>query len=172
MLRARRDGTTMRRSRMRLCVMRRFDEAQPLLVDDPPTRWRRTHGYRCLRNLEGFWPVCTTTCADCSAGTIRLGEWYDVHDAVWEAAWRGRRKWWHDIRGQAVLCIGCLEQRLGRTLVASDFTAAPCNNPNKVNISERLRVRLTATESMPLRCRRGRPKGSKNKLGGELERVE
>jgi hypothetical protein len=32
--------------------------------------------------------------------------------------------------GVEVLCIGCLERRLGRTLCASDFTNAPINDPH------------------------------------------
>jgi hypothetical protein len=70
------------------------------------------------------WPQIVSACADCGLGTIQLGEWYMVKDAAWEQAWCRRRKWWHGLPGQEVLCIGCLEKRLGRTLVAGDFTAA------------------------------------------------
>ena len=42
---------------------------------------------------------------------------YMVKDDVWEQAWCGRRKSWHGkIPGQEILCIGCLEKRLGRTI--------------------------------------------------------
>jgi hypothetical protein len=110
------------------------------------------------------WPVNVSNCADCGVGTIQLGEWYMVCDDLWEQAWRDRRKCWHGrVPGQEILCIGCLEQRLGRTLTASDFTDAPINDPSKGNISQRLRARLTATDSTPPRRKRGRPKGSKNK---------
>jgi hypothetical protein len=51
------------------------------------------------------------------------------------------------------------EKRLGRTLMACDFITERVNDPNKRNISQRMRARLTATEH---RRRRGRPKGSKN----------
>ena len=92
-----------------------------------------------------LWPKCTTNCADCGIGTITLGEWYMVHDDVWEQAWAGRRKPWHCLDGQEVLCIGCLEQRLGRALVASDFTDAPINDPDDDDFrSNRLYERLTA----------------------------
>ena len=121
-------------------------------------------------------PLIVTQCCDCGLGCNVAGEWYAVRDTVWELAWRGRRKPWHSIRGQAVLCIGCLEKRLGRTLCAGDFTDAAVNCPDG-NISDRMRARLTATESMPLepmpapvgnvvvpfKRKRGRPKGSKNK---------
>ena len=96
------------------------------------------------RRAPHEWPVCTSNCADCAVGTMTLGEYYMVRDRVWEQAWRGRRKSWHgQIAGQEILCIGCLEQRIGRTLMASDFIDAPVNDPNKPNISERLRNRLT-----------------------------
>jgi hypothetical protein len=109
------------------------------------------------------WPRVLGRCCDCGLGTYAAHEWYMVRDEVWEEAWRGRWKWWHQIEGQQILCIGCLEKRLGRTLIASDFTAVPINNPNKPSISERLRDRLTASESIVLRRKRGRPKGGKNK---------
>jgi hypothetical protein len=124
---------------------------------------------------KAWTPTIGTRCCDCGAGAIQLGEWYDVRDAVWELAWRGRRKSWHSIRGQAVLCIGCLEQRIGRTLCAEDFTDAPVNWPGG-DISDRMRARLLATESVRLepmpvpadggpvvKRGRGRPKGSKNR---------
>jgi hypothetical protein len=131
-----------------------------------------------METAKPTWaPTIVSRCADCGAGAIQLGEWYDVCDAVWELAWRGRRKPWHGVVGQSVLCIGCLEKRIGRTLCASDFTDAPVNFPDKEGISDRMWARLTATESVPLeptpappdnvvvsfKRKRGRPKGSKNK---------
>jgi hypothetical protein len=44
-------------------------------------------------------------CRDCAADTF-IGEWYMVRDEVWPLGF-------HD----GVLCIGCLEQRIGRRLV-------------------------------------------------------
>jgi hypothetical protein len=75
-----------------------------------------------------------------------MGEWYMVHDHVWEQAWAGRRKSWHCLPGQQILCIGCLEQRIGRSLMRCDFTDAPVNDPLDRTHSKRLRDRLTATE--------------------------
>jgi hypothetical protein len=86
------------------------------------------------------WPVVLSACADCGVGTITLGEYYMVHDEVWEQAWCGRRKSWHGrVMGQEILCIGCLEARIGRRLTAADF--ACWMNTRK---SERLRDRMTA----------------------------
>jgi hypothetical protein len=116
--------------------------------------------------MTAHWPLIVSACADCGLGTVRLGEWYMVRDDVWEQAWRGRRKPWQVLPGQQVLCISCLEKRLGRTLMACDFTDASVNDPNKGNISQRMGARLTSTEPPPAsggKRRRGRPKGSKNK---------
>ena len=82
-------------------------------------------------------------CADCGVGTSTLGEWYMVLDDVWEQAWEGRRKPWHGkFSGQEFLCIGCLEERLGRPLTRCDFPDFPINDPAKYDMSDRLRSRL------------------------------
>jgi hypothetical protein len=88
-------------------------------------------------------PCILSRCADCGVGTLTLGEYYMVHDNVWEQAWAGRRKAWHDVIGQEILCIGCLEQRIGRTLTADDFPDAPVNDFTDPDISDRFRCRLT-----------------------------
>jgi hypothetical protein len=121
-------------------------------------------------------PAIVTRCVDCGLGTRVAGERYMVKSAVREEAWRGRRKPWQILaRGQMVLCIGCPEKRLGRTLCAEDFVAsAGVNDPDKDDISDRMRDRLGAMESQPLEShspnlgremkrKRGRPKGSKDK---------
>ena len=116
-----------------------------------------------------YTPTIITRCCDCSLGTNVAREWYMVKPKVWELAWCGRRKSWHNVPGQSILCIGCLEQRIGRTLCAQDFANAVVNDPEG-DISDRMRDRLQATESRPLdtpppiKRGRGRPKGSKNKL--------
>jgi hypothetical protein len=76
-----------------------------------------------ILNYRGPNPVCISNCADCGVGTWTIGEYYMVHDEVWEQAWAGRRKAWHGkVPGQEILCIGCLEARIGRTLTYGDFT--------------------------------------------------
>jgi hypothetical protein len=47
-------------------------------------------------------------------------EFYMVHDTVWEAAGAGQR----------VLCVGCLETRLGRELTPADFSDCWANEPS------------------------------------------
>ena len=69
-------------------------------------------------------------CADCGVDTIERGEFYMVVDSVWE----------HASGGQEMLCIGCLEQRIGRILTADDFTDVPVNDPTRYggHFSDRL----------------------------------
>jgi hypothetical protein len=61
-------------------------------------------------------------CCDCD--TTDRTECYMVHDHLWAAA--GMR--------QGFLCIGCLETRLGRQLVAGDFKDVPINWDTHWNI--------------------------------------
>ncbi len=59
-------------------------------------------------------------CLDCGHDTGKMKEFYFVQTEVWLAAVGS-------ING--MLCVGCLEQRLGRHLTALDFTPASINNP-------------------------------------------
>jgi hypothetical protein len=67
-------------------------------------------------------------CTNCN------GEYYMVHDDVWSSAFSKKR---------GMLCIGCLESRLGKLLTKDDFTAAPLNSMNLFLGSTRLQSRLT-----------------------------
>lgn len=95
-----------------------------------------------IKDQYEFWPGVkwpepwqeTAECVDCRWDTCLLGEWYMVNDSVWKAA--GMKA----IGG--CLCIGCLEERLGRTLTSDDFTDLPINDPKLPNTSSRLRARL------------------------------
>jgi hypothetical protein len=66
-------------------------------------------------------------CRECGINTMTLGEFYMVHDSVWPLE-----------KDAGLLCIGCLEERIGRRLVPSDFTACPLNRDRQ---SPRLRSR-------------------------------
>ena len=90
---------------------------------------------------QSAWPICVSTCADSGVGTWKLGEVYMVHNNVWEQAWAGRRKSWHKAPAAEILRIGCLEKRLGRTLMACDFLPPPVNDPSNPNASHRLLAR-------------------------------
>ena len=86
-------------------------------------------GERCyIGTMNGF------ICKDCEIDTLAINEYYMVTAPVWEAACPEHR---------GMLCIGCLENRLGRQLTASDFTDAPINR-GVFQYSERLAARLAA----------------------------
>ncbi len=61
-------------------------------------------------------------CLDCSLNTLlEPYQYYMVHDEVWDQT---------GIIGYGgMLCIECLEARIGRDLEASDFTNIPMNKP-------------------------------------------
>ena len=92
-------------------------------------------------------PHILTRCADCGVGTIVLRENYMVKGQIWQRAWAGRLKRWHEAPGQTVLCVGCFEARIGRRLRAADFENAPVNDPKRHTMSERLTARLKETAS-------------------------
>lgn len=72
-------------------------------------------------------------CLDCDEDTGALGEYYMVHNHVW-----------NEVADQGMLCICCLEDRLGRRLTSKDFTSAPINHPDgSFKQSARLRNRLS-----------------------------
>jgi hypothetical protein len=74
-------------------------------------------------------------CLDCHEDTGKMREHYFVKTEVW-------MKVHHSVYG--MLCVGCLENRLGRSLCANDFTDAHINNPRLYPMSDRLRSRLNA----------------------------
>lgn len=70
-------------------------------------------------------------CHDCGVYTQPWkgpSEWYMVHDAVWEAAGMD----------YGFLCVGCLEQRLGRPITGADLKPIPVNKPGMYNDTPRL----------------------------------
>jgi hypothetical protein len=78
-----------------------------------------------------------TRCYDCRVDILPTGtgpgaEYYMVHDRLWQAAITAGLIPGLDQLGPPpidYLCIGCLEARLGRRLVADDFPAYPVNDP-------------------------------------------
>lgn len=79
-------------------------------------------------------------CVDCSTDTSL--EHFFVNNEVWfgEAG----------MPEAGMLCVGCLEKRIGRTLCMSDFTDAHINNPRRYSKTMRLVNRLTVKESFIL----------------------
>ena len=52
-------------------------------------------------------------CVDCGVDTVKINEYYNVKDRVWELTGLGP--------DDGMLCIGCLEDRIGRKLQPEDF---------------------------------------------------
>lgn len=72
-------------------------------------------------------------CADCSIHTGIIGEYYMVTHDLWHK--------YGVVRG--MLCLSCLESRVGRRLCASDFPDLPVNNPFRVWKSDFALSRMT-----------------------------
>ena len=80
-------------------------------------------------------------CLDCFVDTSSvdgIAEYYNVHNEVWCEAFGfdpfevlDKNGSWdfasHHCQDVGMLCIGCLELRLGRTLERDDFSSAPIN---------------------------------------------
>jgi hypothetical protein len=74
-------------------------------------------------------------CEDCGECTCCIGEYYMVEDEVWYSAITARSK-------PDMLCVGCVELRIGRLLTKDDFSDAPLNSLPYWERSERLKTRL------------------------------
>lgn len=71
-------------------------------------------------------------CVDCSQNTSY--EHYFATNEVWmKQAGMGEA---------GMLCVGCLERRIGRRLEPTDFTDAHINNPKTHPMTMRLRARI------------------------------
>lgn len=70
-------------------------------------------------------------CADCGADTTPCtGKRGCRHAGKWEYYAVTREIWARVGAGKGYLCIGCLEQRLGRMLTSEDFADYPVNWPS------------------------------------------
>lgn len=81
-------------------------------------------------------------CLDCQVNTSDINEYYMVHNHIWNRIVP---------EGSGMLCIGCLETRLGRELNFGDFTDALINHPDGAFLkphSERLYHRLTSYQQV------------------------
>jgi hypothetical protein len=84
-------------------------------------------------------------CHDCGHDTARMGELYHVFDWIWIRVVRAKKT------GPVhMLCIGCVEQRLGYTLTQDCFSSAPLNTnwDHRYEQSLRLRNRLRSHHRM------------------------
>lgn len=69
-------------------------------------------------------------CVDCQANTLHIEEYYMVTNDLWKQAGMGK----------GMLCIGCLEVRIGRELTPEDFPSIPVNRgffPKSERLSSR-----------------------------------
>jgi hypothetical protein len=105
-------------------------------------------GVRDKRGRVAFWalPQMIARCNDCDRGL--WDEWFMVRKPVWERVSPGTsQKSVHEpMPMKYFLCIGCLEERLGRKLKRRDFDLRrPMNHPGRVKnrpMSRRWRNRL------------------------------
>ena len=59
-------------------------------------------------------------CLDCGIDTGKISEYYYLNNNLWESV---------NPTSKGMLCLGCVENRLGRELQRSDFTGCFLNNP-------------------------------------------
>jgi hypothetical protein len=105
-------------------------------TEGPIREWRR---FEALCDI--WFRKWSPFCVDCGVDVHEIGEYFIVHNTVWNSAWLGR---YRSPIGDGQLCIGCLERRLGRTLMACDFADAPVNDVRRFSQrSDRLCNRLT-----------------------------
>lgn len=72
-------------------------------------------------------------CLDCGVDTGKIHEHYMLKDSVWRKAVNSNR---------GMLCIACIEARLGRLLRPNDFNDSYVNDPKFASMSMRLLSRL------------------------------
>jgi hypothetical protein len=65
----------------------------------------------------------TAYCNDCNANIGAIGEWCLLKNSVWEKAWpgTGQKNTHTKMPMKHLLCIGCIEKRIGRRLKGRDF---------------------------------------------------
>lgn len=71
-------------------------------------------------------------CMDCKKDTFQHQEYFMLKYKIWRSAN-------YKIRG--MLCLACIEKRIGRDLVANDFSKAPINESQSL-VCQELSTRL------------------------------
>ncbi len=84
--------------------------------------------------LGAMEDISNFICLDCSANTLLIREYYMVKHSVWAQSKLGSN--------DGMLCIACLERRISRHLVYSDFARLPINTTHTILRSPRLESRL------------------------------
>lgn len=72
-------------------------------------------------------------CIDCRVDTGKICEHYFINTDIWMSVVGSKT---------GMLCISCIENRLKRKLVSSDFPDVTINNPKYVKMSLRLLDRI------------------------------
>jgi hypothetical protein len=72
---------------------------------------------RCHRGRDLICIDCHFSCIDCGKNTENSGELYIVPNELWASSGLDST--------DGMLCLGCLERRIGRPLVPGDFELAP-----------------------------------------------
>lgn len=75
-------------------------------------------------------------CLDCKVDTGKCNEHYFVNTDLWLKAVGSKI---------GMLCVGCLEIRIGRRLNKSDFPEVTINSPKHAKMSQRLLDRIQST---------------------------
>lgn len=83
---------------------------------------------------EKYPPNDNDYCVDCKVDTLIIGEYYMLHHSVWEDTGLGLY--------DGMLCIGCVENRIGRQLTSDDFSNFPINTQPIFYRSQRLLSRM------------------------------
>ena len=84
-----------------------------------------------MKRSEKRWFLCL----DCGVSTLDIDEFYMVHAPLWASVAPKKG-------GKGMLCIGCLEARLGRLLKQTDFTNCKTNyddTPRSARLLDRLK---------------------------------
>jgi hypothetical protein len=120
-----------------------------------------------LRKMAGSSNVVKPNCGDCDVDVNSIQEYsYIVNDDVWVAAGMPRSRtedeaeeitkryvdgemtnaeMFEAFRSGGLLCIGCLEKRLGRSLTPADFDQAIPINADRERQSLRVKARMLIT---------------------------
>jgi hypothetical protein len=102
----------------------------------------------CICEVQSF------LCVDCDIDTLAVGEYYMVTDSCWRRA--------GNVDG--MLCIVCLEKRLGKPLTARNFTTCELNWSNALS-------RSAASKLLFSRMHASRSSRWREELEGELSKL-
>ena len=79
-------------------------------------------------------------CLDCGVDILEIKEFYMIHDELWAQI---------NPQLEGLLCIGCVEKRLGRKLKPEDFPSYEANSYLILPQSHRLKSRILGKRVKP-----------------------